>query len=391
MKDLYPDLLSKSHPAEVAFIGNYLPRKCGIATFTHDVYTSFAKKYPEIKSFVVSVNDFEEGYDYPDEVHFDFFQHNPINYDQAAEYINDKNAEVVCLQHEYGIYGGKDGKYIIRLLKKLKMPVVTTFHTVLKEPSDDQFKILKEIANLSVRVIVMTEKGKKFLTEIYNIDENKIDVIPHGIPDMAFVDPHFYKDKFNVEGKNVMLTFGLLSPNKGIENVIKAMPEIVAKFPDTVYIVLGATHPNLLKENGEVYREGLQKLAKELNVANQVIFHNKFVDTSSLIEFIGATDIYITPYLNPAQITSGTLAYCFGCGKAVISTPYWHAEELLADGRGIIVPFGDTQAIADQVLYLLEHNTQRNAMRKKAYLMGREMIWENVIGSYEQTFAQSPF
>ncbi len=387
MKDLYTDLVSKSHPSEVAFIGNYLPRKCGIATFTHDVYTSFAKQYPNVKSFVISVNDIEDGYEYPEEVHFDFFQHNPINYDQVADYINDRNVEVVCLQHEYGIYGGKDGKYIIRLLEKLKMPIVTTFHTVLKEPGKDQYNVLREIASLSERVIVMTEKGKEFLINIYNIPSQKIDVIPHGIPDMAFVDPHFYKDKFNVEGKNVMLTFGLLSPNKGIENVIRALPEIISKFPDTVYIILGATHPNLLKEQGEAYRNSLQKLAEELNVSGNIKFHNQFVDTDSLKEFIGAADIYITPYLNASQITSGTLAYCFGCGKAVISTPYWHAEELLSDGRGILVPFGDTQAIADKVLYLLEHDQERNTMRKKAYMMGREMIWENVIQHYEQSFA----
>lgn len=338
---------------------------------------------------VVAVNDQIEGYDYPDEVRYDFYQHDLGSYRKAAEFLNAMNVDVVCLQHEYGIYGGTAGNYILTLLRNLTMPVVTTLHTVLKDPDPDQLKVLKSIASLSAQVVVMSEKGRQFLREIYEIPDEKIAVIPHGIPDMPFVDPHFYKDRFGIEGKQVILTFGLLSPNKGIENVIKALPRIVEKFPNVVYIVLGATHPNLVREQGEVYRESLKKLAADSGVRDKVMFFNQFVDHENLLEFLGAADIYITPYLNPAQITSGTLSYAFGLGKAVISTPYWHAEELLAEERGRLVPFRDADAIAEAIINLLGDEPTRHAMRKRGYLMGREMIWERVMAQYRQTFERA--
>ncbi|WP_310589836.1 glycosyltransferase family 4 protein [Larkinella soli] len=338
---------------------------------------------------VVSVNDVPEGYDYPEEVRYEFYQNDLNSYKKAAEFLNAMNPEVVCLQHEYGIFGGTAGNYILTLLRNLTMPVVTTLHTVLKNPDKDQLMVLKSIIDLSARVIVMTEKGRQFLKDIYEVPDEKIDVIAHGIPDMPFVDPHFYKDRFGIEGKQVLLTFGLLSPNKGIENVIKALPRIVNEFPNTVYIVLGATHPNLVREQGEVYRDSLKKLAADSGVKNNVMFFNQFVDLENLIEFLGAADIYITPYLNPAQITSGTLSYAFGCGKAVVSTPYWHAEELLADGKGILVPFNDADAIAGGIIKLMRDDRLRHGMRKKAYLAGRKMIWEHVMECYVETFLQA--
>ena len=297
--------------------------------------------------------------------------------------------DVVCLQHEYGIYGGSAGSYILTLLRHLTMPVVTTFHTILKDPNEEQLLVLKSIADLSSRVICMTEKGRDFLINIYEIPEDKIDVISHGIPDMPFVDPHFNKDKFGMEGKQTLLTFGLLSPNKGIENMIRALPRIVAQHPNVVYMVLGATHPHLLKHEGEAYRTSLKKLAADLGVRDHIRFYNQFVELEDLLEYLGSADIYITPYLNPAQITSGTLSYAFGCGKAVVSTPYWHAEELLADGRGVLVPFGDSDALADQIINLLTDEPMRHAMRKKAYLMGREMIWQQVIQLYARSFTKA--
>ncbi|SOD98718.1 glycosyltransferase family 4 protein [Spirosoma fluviale] len=377
------------NPKNVAFIGDYLPRQCGIATFTSDLYQSYNSFIPDSRALVVSVNDVPEGYDYPSEVRYDFYQHDQPAYRKAAEFLNSKDVDVVCLQHEYGIYGGPAGNYILTLLRNLTMPIVTTFHTILKDPNEDQLLVLKSIADLSSRVVCMSEKGRDFLINIYEIPEEKIDLIPHGIPDMPFVDPHFFKDKFGMEGKQTLLTFGLLSPNKGIENVIRALPRIVEQYPNVVYMVLGATHPNLLKHEGEAYRDSLKKLAKDCGVRDHIRFYNQFVELDGLLEYLGAADIYITPYLNPAQITSGTLSYAFGCGKAVVSTPYWHAEELLADGRGVLVPFGDSDAIASEIINLLTDEPTRHQMRKKAYMMGREMIWERAIHAYASSFAHA--
>ncbi len=376
-------------PKNVAFIGDYLPRQCGIATFTSDLYTSYDSFIRDSNAIVVSVNDTKEGYDYPSEVRYDFYQHDQDAYRKAAEFLNSKDTDVVCLQHEYGIFGGPAGSYILTLLRNLTMPVVTTFHTILKSPNEEQLLVLKSIADLSSRVICMSEKGRDFLINIYEVPAEKIDLIPHGIPDMSFVDPHFYKDKFGMEGKQTLLTFGLLSPNKGIENVIRALPKIVEKCPNAVYMVLGATHPHLIRHEGEAYRDSLKKLAADCGVRDNVRFYNQFVELEDLMEYLGAADIYITPYLNPAQITSGTLSYAFGCGKAVVSTPYWHAEELLADGRGVLVPFGDEQAIANEVVNLLVDEPARHAMRKKAYMMGRSMIWEQTIQEYAHSFAKA--
>jgi hypothetical protein len=274
-------------------------------------------------------------------------------------------------------------------LRNVQVPVVTTLHTVLESPSSEQRKVLSEIVRLSSRVVSMASKGIEFLNQAYGVPEEKIDLIPHGIPDVPFVDSSFTKDRFGVDGRTVLLTFGLLSPNKGIENVIEALPRIVAEFPDVVYMVVGATHPNLVREQGETYRVALERLAARLGVERNIIFFNQFVETEQLLEFIAAADIYITPYLNKAQITSGTLAYSFGAGKAVISTPYWHAEEMLADGCGVLIPFGDTRAVADAVLDLLKNPQKRHAMRKKAYKLGREMIWSNVAHLYMASFERA--
>ena len=269
------------------------------------------------------------------------------------------------------------------------MPVATTLHTVLHEPSDDQRRVLNQVIDLSARVIVMTEKARALLRKVYDVPEAKIDLIAHGIPDMAFIDPAFYKDQFGVEGKFVALTFGLLSPNKGIEHMLRATPTILKEYPNFVYIVLGATHPNLIREQGERYRISLERLAKSLGIKQNVSFYNRFVEIDELLEFIGVADIYVTPYLNPAQITSGTLAYAFGCGKAVVSTPYWHADELLSDGRGVLVPFGDSAALAREICDLLRDETRRHALRKKAYMLGREMIWSHVAHDYMDSFQRA--
>ena len=371
---------------KIAFVGDYLPRKCGIATFTHDLRDAVATKYPQIESFVAPVNDIEGGYEYPDEVRFEFAENDLDSYRRTAAYLNFSNADVVCLQHEYGIYGGPAGSFILALLRDLRLPVVTTLHTVLETPDADQRRVMIDLASLSARLIVMSERGRRMLKQIYGVDDGKIDVIQHGIPDMPFVDSSFFKDQFGVEGKNVLLTFGLLSPNKGIENMLRAMPEIIKRYPNLVYIILGATHPNLVREHGEAYRLSLERLAQDLGIKGHISFYNRFVDLEQLKVFLGVCDIYITPYLNAAQATSGTLAYAFGSGKAVISTPYWHAEELLAEGRGMLVPFGDSKAMAGAVISLLGDDKRRNKMRKQAYLLGREMTWEKTAEHYMHSF-----
>jgi glycosyltransferase involved in cell wall biosynthesis len=374
---------------KIAFIGDYLPRKCGIATFTYDLCTSVATQYPGSDCFVVPINDIPQGYEYPAEVRFEIEEEDVESYLRAADFLNFANTDILCLQHEYGIFGGPAGSHIVRLLADLRMPIVTTLHTVLRDPSPDQRRVLTQIAELSARLVVMSERAAQFLRDIYGVPDAKIDLIAHGIPDMPFVDPNFYKDQFGVEGKFVALTFGLLSPNKGIEQMLKAMPAILREYPNFVYIVLGATHPNLLREQGERYRLSLERLAKDLGIKPNVSFYNRFVEIDELIEFIGMADIYITPYLNPAQITSGTLAYAFGCGKAVISTPYWYAEELLAESRGVLVPFGDSAALAREICDLLRDEPRRHAMRKKAYLLGREMIWSHIAHLYMESFQRA--
>src|SRR5277367_31322 len=348
-----------------------------------------AEEYPATESFVTPVNDLPEGYAYPGEVRFEFGENDLDSYRRTADYLNFSNADVVCLQHEYGIYGGPAGSFILALLRDLRIPVVTTLHTILQNPGADQRRVLQELCVLSARLVVMSERGAGMLQEIYDVPEEKIDLIPHGILDMPFVDSNFYKDQFAVEGKHVLLTFGLLSPNKGIENVLRALPEVVKKFPNLVYIILGATHPNLVREHGEAYRLSLERLAQDLGIKRHVSFYNRFVDQEELKVFLGVTDLYITPYQNAAQTTSGTLAYAFGCGKAVISTPYWHAEELLGDGRGVLVPFGDSNAMTQAIIGLLTDDNRRHAMRKRAYLLGREMVWSKTAQHYMASFVSA--
>jgi len=373
----------------IAFLGDYVPRRCGIATFTADICEAIAAEFPQAQCIVGSVNDRPEGYDYSERVRFEIAEKELDSYRRAAEFLNINNVEVISLQHEFGIYGGAAGSHILEFLREVRMPVVTTLHTVLRDPNDEQRAVMQQLDALSQRFIVMAERGRDFLETVYGIAPEKIDLIPHGVIDMPFIDSNFFKDLFHVEGKTVLLTFGLLSPNKGIENVINAMPTILKQHPDVVYIVLGATHPHLIAAEGEVYREKLQQLACDLGVANSIIFHNDFVTLEELKEFIGAADIYITPYLNEAQITSGTLAYTFGAGKALISTPYWHAQELLAEERGILVPFADSQAIADGVNYFLSNPTLMTAMRKRAWKAGREMIWPVVARRYMESFERA--
>ena len=373
----------------IAFIGNYAPRQCGIATFTTDLCEAIATEHPDLTCIAVPVNDTEAGYAYPERVRFELTEKDLDSYSRAADFLNINSVDLVCLQHEYGIFGGRAGSHILALLRDLRVPLVTTFHTVLRDPNPDQRNVLIEIATLSDRVVVMSQRGADFLQSVYHVPAEKIDLIPHGIPDVPFVDPSFHKDLFGVEGKSVLLSFGLLSANKGIENVIAALPGILARNPNVVYMIVGATHPHVKRVDGEAYRLSLEWLAQEHGVEKNVIFYNRFVSLEELNQFIGAADIYVTPYLDEAQIVSGTLAYTLGAGKAVVSTPYWYAEEMLAQERGLLAPFRDPGALADQINILLENEAQRHAMRKRAYLFGRDMIWPVVARRYMDSFERA--
>jgi len=376
-------------PDRIAFLGGYLPRLCGIATFTHDLCEAVATAAPASQCFAGAVNDRLDAYEYPPRVRFELDEKDLDSYRRAADFLNFNNADVLCVQHEFGIYGGPAGSHLLALLKEVRMPVVTTLHTVLREPNAAQRKVMEELLRRSDRLVVMARKGADILREVYGVPDTKVDVIPHGIPDMPFIDSSFYKAQLGVAGRMVLLTFGLLGPGKGIEYVVEALPEIVRRHPNVVYLVLGATHPHLVARDGESYRLGLERLAEDLGVKEHVIFYNRFVSLEDLKEFIGATDIYLTPYLNETQITSGTLAYVFGAGKAVVSTPFWHAQELLADGRGILVPFRDSHAVAEGVCAFLEDPVRLRDTRKTAYELGREMIWPAVALRFIESFQRA--
>ena len=378
--------MTASKTRTIAFLGNYLPRKCGIATFTSDLLEAVAARHPQSRCFAVPVNDIGGCYRYPDVVRFEIEEQDLGSYRSAADFLNTSDVDVVSVQHEFGIFGGPAGCYLLALLSELKAPVVTTLHTVLLNPNADQLRVMRNLIAYSARLVVMTERGQTILREVYQAPAAKIDLIPHGIPDVPYASPDSYKDQFGMGGKRVLLTFGLLSPNKGIEYVLHALPEIVAEFPEVVYIVLGATHPHELRTRGETYRLSLEAVVKKNRIENNVVFHNRFVELKELTEFIGAADLYITPYLGEAQITSGTLAYAFGAGKAVISTPYWHAAELLRGERGVLVPFTNPGAIAREASGLLRDETRRNAMSDNAYRLGRAMVWSSTAERYMRSF-----
>lgn len=373
-------------PAKIAFLGNFTPRKCGIATFTHDIYHAIIQAAPDADCYVTAVTDCAESYDYPESVKFSFQEKDLHAYRQMADALNFKNPDVLCVQHEFGIYGGACGSYLLLLLRELRMPIITTLHTILETPTKEQYAVMEDLTRLSDRLIVMSHKGSELLQAVYGVATSKIDIIPHGIPDLDLTKVNSYKTQLGIGGRRVLLTFGLIGPGKGIEYAIQALPAIIKRHPDVVYLVLGATHPKLLAEDGERYRLDLIRLAEQNKVENHIIFYNRFVSIDDLKEFIGAADIYVTPYLDKSQITSGTLAYAFGAGKAVVSTPYSHAEELLAEGRGALVPFKDAPAIANAICNLLDHPREMKMMQQNAYAEGRKMIWPAVASQYLESF-----
>lgn len=364
---------------KIAVIGNYLPRQCGIATFTTDLSQSLARELAHEDNLInIAMDDIPEGHDYPPQVKFRVRQNVQADYFWAADYLNANQYGAAIVQHEFGIFGGEDGAYILQMIKFLKMPVITNLHTVLKNPSEGQRKVILELAKYSDRLVVMNKKAIEILTKVYGIDKKMIAFIPHGIPDSVFETPGLYNHLFGLENRDIILTFGLLGPDKGIESMIKAMPLIVKENPNAVYLILGQTHPHILERTGDSYRHELQQLVSALGMENHVVFHNQFVQLETLIQYIQTAKIYAIPYLKKEQITSGTLAYALGIGTPVVSTPFWHAEELLSEGRGRLVPFNNSQEMAKEINYLLANDHEREMMRFKGYQFGRSMTWREV-------------
>jgi glycosyltransferase involved in cell wall biosynthesis len=359
----------------LALIGNYLPRKCGLATYTTHTYLAMKQRFPDIQVDVYAMDDHPGRYDYPPAVTRSIPQDERSAYLEAARDIQASGAQALWVQHEYGIYGGPAGELLIALLDRLTIPVIATLHTVLENPSADERRVMDALLSRCAKVIVMAEKGREILKRVHNCDARKIAMIPHGVPDRPFVAPDSLKDRFGWQGKEVIFTFGLLAPNKGIETIIEAMPAIVAAHPRAHYVVLGSTHPNLVANEGEAYRDRLKALAYDKGVGAQVEFIDAFCEQDELLDYLQAADIYCTPYLNPVQITSGTLSYAVGVGKPVISTPYIHATEILDDGHGVLVDFRDSEAFGREIGKLLSDPQAREALSRRAYARGRTMIW----------------
>ena len=359
----------------IALIGNFLPRKCGIATYTTDTFEALRHSFPDLRVDVYAMDDHHAPYAYPPEVTRSIPQNDLMAYFSAARRIEASGAQVIWLQHEYGFFGGEAGEHILALLDRVSVPLIVTLHTILERPNADERRVLEGLLRRAAKVVVMAERGREILQRVYGANPRQIVMIPHGVPDRALRDPSDFKARFGWQGRQVVLTFGLLSPGKGIETVIRALPAVAAEHPTLLYVVLGATHPNLVAYEGEAYRDRLKALTAELGVADQVEFLDTFVGHDELVDYLQAADIFVTPYSNPAQITSGALSYAVGVGKAVISTPYVHATEILADGHGVLVPFGDSGAFAREMNDLLGSDRNRTRLSERAYERGRTMIW----------------
>src|ERR1019366_7840687 len=362
----------------VAIIGSYVPRQCGIATFTYDLRTELARQFPDAEFPVAALDDEDGIYEYPAEVKWRIQQDCPADYRRIAATLNASGVDRVFLQHEYGIFGGDAGEYLLLLLRELQMPVVTTVHTILRNPTEQQKRVMDEVIAISAQIIVMSTRGAEILRDVHKTPEWKIEHVPHGVHDLPHTRNPERESQLNIKDKKTLLTFGLVSPDKGIENAIAAMPAILERVPNAVYLIVGATHPHVKAHHGEVYRDSLEALVSKLGVESNVFFYNRYVDLSELGTFLSHADVYVTPYLKPQQITSGTLAYAMGTGRAIISTPYWYAEEILANDRGVLVPFSDPAAIETAAIELLTDDARREAIQQRALEYGREMTWELV-------------
>jgi glycosyltransferase involved in cell wall biosynthesis len=380
-----------SNPLNISFISSYVPRQCGIATFTNDLSASIKKlsKDNEYSISVTAINDYLDGYKYPSEVKFEIKDNSVNDFIEAANYFNLSDSDIINIQHEFGLYGGEAGSNILYFIERLKKPFVTTLHTILEKPSFEQHKVIRDIGTLSSYLVVQSKRSRQMLEKIYGIPSEKIKYIPHGAHDVPFLDTTYYKDRFQLSERKVILTFGLLSPEKGLEDAINALAEVVKTYPDVMYIVLGATHPNVKKQFGEAYRYSLESLVKKHGMEKNVIFINRFVDLDELLDFLMMSDIYLSPYRNKEQIVSGTLTYALACGKAIVSTPYWFAEEVLANEKGVLVPFKDPLSMGKAITSLISNENKRNRLRKNAYDAGREIVWAKTGQQYIDIFRSS--
>ena len=374
---------------KVLFIGTYVPKECGIATFTSDLLNSVSGGDNDVHCEVIALNDPSETYNYPEEVVFQIQRDRIEDYYRAADYINQSDADIVCLQHEFGLFGGNAGDYIFALLSGINKPVISTMHTVIGEPEPDYRASTEKLIRYSEKLVVMSQTAVDMLKDVYKAAEDKIEIIFHGVPDYPFNNCSKYKKMLNLKGSPLVLTFGLLSQNKGIESVLDALPDVVSQYPDLVYLVLGATHPMVKKTHGEAYRHYLENKVSELGLENNVVFHDKFVEKEELCNYILASDIYASPYLSREQIVSGALTYAIGMGKAIVSTPYWYAQEMLSENRGLLVDFGDTDGFKKSLVDLIENPEECEDMRKNAYDFGRKMIWKNVGKEYNTVFRKA--
>jgi glycosyltransferase involved in cell wall biosynthesis len=378
--------------SSVAVISSFVPRQCGIATFANDLVTNLSNHVHDKPLrdnddiTIAAMNDEDGDYLYGPNVGFEIRQHQRTDYRNAADFLNTGDFDVVNLQHEYGLFGGPDGTHVVELLERLKKPVVSTFHTVLSEPSEGQRKTLAAIAEASTKVVVLAERAVKLCCEVYGMAPEKVTLVHHGTPDVEFHDPDDFKAKFLVKGRPVILTFGLLGPSKGIETMLDALAIVARKHPDVAYMILGATHPHIKRESGESYRVGLETRAVELGIERNIFFHNHYVTLPVLVEFLKSADLYVTPYRSKEQIVSGTLAFAVSCGKAIVSTPYWYAQEMLADGRGCLADFESAESLAENINHLLDDDVFRKDVQKKAYAHGRQMIWPEVAKRYDDVF-----
>jgi glycosyltransferase involved in cell wall biosynthesis len=373
----------------VLFIGTYFPKECGIATFTHDLLNSVYGEYNDVQCEVIALNNSFETYNYPDEVVFQIERDKIEDYYLATDYINQSTADIVCLQHEFGLFGGSAGDYIFALLSGINKPVITTMHTIIREPELEYRVSTEKLIRYSEKLVVMSHTAVDMLKDVYEVPEDKIEVIFHGLPDYPYNNCDKYKKMINLKGSPLVLTFGLLSQNKGIESMLEALPDVVNQYPNLIYLILGATHPEVKKRHGEAYRQYLKNKVLELGLKDNVIFHDKFVEKEELCNYILASDIYASPYLSKEQIVSGALTYAIGMGKAIVSTPYWYAQEMLSDNRGLLVDFGDADGFKKSLLHLIENPEECDDMSKKAYDFGRKMTWENVGREYNTIFSKA--
>ncbi len=379
----------------VALVGSYVPRRCGIATFTHHLASALAERIYDQplasteRVGIIAVNDQDDAYNYGPEVAFEIGQHRKYDYRNAADYLNDSKFDTISLQHEFGLFGGEAGVYLLELLERLKKPVVATLHTVLAEPNDSQRDVFRRICDCSATLVVMAERARAILHDCYGVPEERVRLIPHGVPDIPFGDAEAFKERFGTAGKSTILTFGLLSPNKGVEVMLEALAQVVLDHPDVVFTVLGATHPHVKRDSGESYRLSLEHQALELGIQKNVIFHNRYVSEEDLCAYLAAADIYVTPYRSRDQIVSGTLAYAIAAGTAVVSSPYWYAQEMLANGRGRLVEFGDVDGFACAIRTLIDNADERGRMQAAAYESGRSMIWPRVALQYHETLTEA--